>query len=101
MSALATVALCGTGALLYGLVAVYVYLRVYWYLDQKPGYDHEIGAFCAAVLLPFGLAYLFLARFMSLDRRGGLAPRSVRREQKVKDQAKEIERLERELGIRS
>jgi hypothetical protein len=102
VSALAIVGVCVGGTCGYCVAASYVYLRLLWYFTERgDSYgDHAIAAFFCAVLLPLGLAVLAIHATGAVDG-AGIAPRTVRREQMLKDQQKEIARLERELGIPS
>lgn len=98
MSALAIVVIVFAGVFGYCGAAIYTYLRLVWYLRQDGVYDPEIPAFFWSLFLPVGVMYLVIRSASGADA-SGLAPRSVRREMRIKEQQAEIARLERELEI--
>lgn len=99
MSALAIVLVCVGGVFGYCIAVVYLYMRVKWHMKQRDRYAMAEAAFFAALLLPVGVCLLVLYSRDGIDR-DGLPPRAVRHERKIKQQRKEIDRLEEELGIR-
>lgn len=98
MNALAIIGIVLAGVFGYCLAAVYVYMRLLWYLKEARAYDPEIPAFLWSFLLPVGVCLLAVYSSRMADR-NGIAPRAVRRERRIKDQEEEIRRLERELEI--
>jgi hypothetical protein len=91
MSALAIVAICVGGLIAYCCAAAYVQARLVWYFKQRGTYDPSFAAGMTAVFLPVGIGVLVIYSLVPVETRtGGLAPRSVRREQKIKEQRETI-----------